>query len=67
MMTVDKARAAICAILAELEAAECANVETLTLDTLDVTNVGSPGVQHLMNVRIELRRAPGHNWFGGAR
>lgn len=64
MSIIQEAQDKINRILEELEIATGFTVEDVSLDRLDVTSMDS-GEQHIVGVRIEMRRPPGQSWERG--
>ena len=61
-ITEREATSRINAVLAELEAATQQVVESISVESLDVTSYGDRRRQVLRTVRIDLKPIPGSQW-----
>lgn len=61
-MTITEAEKKIAAILKQLEIDSGSVVKSISLDTIEMTNLGDVRPQMMQRVLIELERAPGNRW-----
>lgn len=62
LVSLENAEKQIARILAQLELSSGSLVEKVEIRTVDVTSITSKQSDYMMQVRIQLRRLPGHQW-----
>jgi hypothetical protein len=61
-VTLEDAEKGIAKILAELEQSTGALVENVEISTIDVTSISSRQREYMLQVRVNFKRVPGHQW-----